>query len=285
MARPRTRDLVTGGIWLTAALIAFAIIAPALWALTASLKPPAELLRFPPQWLPRSVTFHAYADVWSLVPLARWIENSVVITFLGTFGNLVSCTLVGYGFARFRFPYRDALFMVVLSTLMLPKIVTLIPIFLMFKRLGWVDTFLPLIVPQWVAAGGESGLYIFIARQFFRTIPMALSEAAHIDGCSELMVFARVILPLAKPPLATVVLLSIVWNWGDFLTPLVFINSQEKFPIALGLQLFKDDMLGSTKLMSELLAVTIISIVPIVVLFFLAERYFVTGSITTGLRG
>nr|ACF98183.1 putative sugar ABC transporter permease [uncultured bacterium 1114] len=260
------------------------MLSPLLWALSSSLKGPADIFRFPPEWLPRDWDFTSYTEVWELVPLGRWMWNTVVITVLGTIGNVASSTLVGYGFARFRFPFRETLFVLVLSTMMLPKIVTLLPIYLGFRVFGLIDTYWPLVLPQWFAAGGESALCIFIMRQFFRSIPDSLFQAARIDGASEFGIFLRIAVPLCKPALATITLLSIIFNWGDFLDPLVFLTSMEKFPISLGLQMFKDDLTGTTQTFSFLLSTTLIAMAPVVVLFIAGQKYFIEGIATQGLK-
>ena len=213
------------------------------------------------------------------LPFGRYALNTLIITLFSMVGVLLTSSLAAYGFARLRFPGRDVIFMVLLSTLMLPYAVIMIPQYIMFKYLGWIDTYLPLIVPNWFGGGVFN---IFLLRQFFRTIPVDLSEAARIDGASELRIYWQIMLPLAGPALAVVAIFTFINTWNDFLGPLIYLSSQTNYTIALGLATFKG--MYATQ-WHYLMAASTVMIVPIIVLFFLAQRYFVQGIVLTGVKG
>lgn len=278
-----TRKL-SSAAWLATTLIGMLIMmAPLLWALSSSLKPVGDLFSFPPRWIPETFDFRAYVDVWHVTQLGQWLLNTAFLALCAAAGNMISCSLVGYGFAQFRFPGRDALFVIVLATLMLPQIITILPLYLGFKQFGLLNTYWPLILPHWLAAGGESALYIFIFRQFFLTIPSDIPESARIEGANEFQIFHMIVAPMAKPAFATAGVLSIVFVWGDFLQPMIFLNDSKMYPISVGLQAFKDNM-GSTQLMTYLLAATLIALVPVLLVFLFAQRYFIDGVATQGLK-
>jgi multiple sugar transport system permease protein len=220
-----------------------------------------------------------YPEALTQLPFARYTFNTLLITALTMAGVLLTSSLAAYGFARLRFPGRDAIFMVLLSTLMLPYAVIMIPQYIMFKYLGWIDTYLPLIVPHWFGGGIFN---IFLLRQFFRTIPADLTDAARMDGANELRIYGQVILPLAGPALAVVAIFTFINTWNDFLGPLIILSTQSKYTIALGLSSFKG--LYSTQ-WQYLMAASTVMIVPIIVLFFFTQRYFVQGIVMTGTKG
>jgi len=193
-------------------------------------------------------------------------------------GQLLSASAVAYGFARLRFPGRDILFIVVLATMMLPGVVTLIPTYILFQKLGWLNTFLPLIVPAYFGAP----FFIFLLRQFFRSIPMELSEAAKIDGASNLRILLQLILPLSRPALATLLIFSFTGNWNDFLGPLIYLNTQDKYTLTIGLQVFLQQ--NSTQF-QYLMAISFLMSLPIIVVFFFAQQHFVRGIVMSGIKG
>ena len=203
---------------------------PFLWAVSSSLKPVNELFLWPPRLLPQTWQWYNYVEIWEFAPLARFFINTVFVTVFTVIGRVGSAAVVGYGFARFRFPYRNLLFILVLSTLMLPYQVTIIPTFLLFKALGWLDTYNPLIIPHWLGGGAFA---IFLFRQFFMTIPKDLDEAAKIDGANTLWIFLRIIVPLSKPVIITMVLIAFLDTWNDFFGPLIYLNSPEKYTLSL----------------------------------------------------
>lgn len=270
-------------LYLPVLILAAAFGLPFLWAVLTSLKKPVEIFVFPPKWLPASPQWTNYVEIWRLAPFARFLWNSCVVTFLSMIGQLVSASLVAYGFARFRFPARDVLFVVLLSTLMLPNQVTVVPMFLLFKFLGWLDTLKPLIVPAYFGGGAFA---IFLFRQFFLTIPRELDEAAKIDGANTLWIFARVLVPLSKPIFTTMAIFSFLGNWNSFFYPLIFLNTTEKFTLALGLSYFQRvASMGGKATEHLLMAAAMTMTFPCVVLFLVMQRYFVRGIVMSGIKG
>jgi multiple sugar transport system permease protein len=266
-------------VWCCLCVGAFVMTIPFIWMVSTSLKVEAQIWLFPPQWIPNPVRWQNYAEALTILPFGRYALNTMLITVLTTSGVLLSASLCAYGFARMQFPGRDLIFMVVLTAIMIPYAVLLIPQYIMFRYLGWLDTFLPLWVPPWFGGGVFN---IFLLRQFFRTIPTELSDAARIDGSSELGIYWRVIMPLARPALATVAIFTVLNTWNDFLAPLVYISSQDKFTLALGLAQFRGLMATQWHL---LMAASTAVIVPTLALFLLAQRYFIQGIALTGLKG
>ncbi len=272
-------------LYLVAIACSILFMIPFAWTVFSSLKSPSELYVFPPQWLPATPRFENYQEVFTVAPFARWLWNSVVVAVLGTLGAVISAALVGYSFARFRYPGRDAIFLVTLSTMMLPVEVTLIPLYLLFNKIGWLNTYLPLIVPAWFGGGA---FLIFMMRQFFMTIPRDLDEAALIDGASYLRIFWQLIIPLSLPALATAAIITFIGDWNSFLFPYIILNSSEKFTIGIGIKYFQtiasniDSMEPRENL---LMAASIMMTAPIILLFFAAQRYFVKGIVMSGIKG
>lgn len=254
------------------------ILIPLYWTLTTAVKELDQALAFPPIWIPNPVVFRNFADALKSMDFFNQLVNTSVITGIGIIGQLLSCSLAAYGFARFRFPGRDVLFIVALSTMMLPFHILIIPRFVMFKSLGWLDTFLPLIVPGLFA----EALYLFLMRQFLMSIPMEMDEASRIDGCSYLQTFYKIILPLAKPALGIIAVFCFLSRWKDFMGPLIYISSQKKYTLALGLNALRHDYFVEWNL---LMAATTIVMLPPVIIFFIAQRYFIQGVVVTGIKG
>ena len=259
---------------------------PFAYALISSLKSTSEWFDYPPRWLPAVPQWRNYVKVWTLYkfPVWRWLYNSAFVVFMATLGTILSASIVAYGFARLRFRGRDLLFMITLGTMMLPSQVTLIPRFIMVFKIGWLNTLFPLWVPSWFGGGAFA---IFVLRQFFMTLPPELDEAARIDGAGYIRVFASILLPLCRPAIATVAIVSFMSHWGSFMEPLVYLKDKEKFTIALGLRFFNDqDGLGwDEPLQTILMAAAVVTILPTIVVFFSGQRYFVKGIATTGLKG
>jgi multiple sugar transport system permease protein len=276
---PRTTRWGRGLVWLLLCGGALLMTAPFLWMVSTSLKETAQVWVFPPQWLPNPVRWQNYTEALTILPFGRYALNTLIITVATTLGVVLSSSLCAYGFARIQFPGRDLIFMIVLTAIMIPYAVLLIPQYIMFRSLGWIDSYLPLTVPVWFGGGAFN---IFLLRQFFRTIPAELSDAARIDGASELGIYWRIIMPLAGPALATVAIFTVLNTWNDFLGPLVYISSQDKFTLALGLAQFRG--LYATQ-WQYLMAASTVVVVPTLVLFFLAQRYFIQGVVLTGLKG
>ncbi|MBT2228831.1 carbohydrate ABC transporter permease [Nonomuraea sp. NEAU-A123] len=252
---------------------------PFLWMVTTSLKSDAENLAFPPEFLPSSFHFENYARGWSgSLPFTRFLVNTIVITALSMAGNLISCVLPAYAFARMRARLGAFLFALMLGTMMIPREITLVPKYILFAKLGWVDTYLPLIVPEFFGVA----LYIFLLRQFFTTIPQELIDAARIDGASEWRILWKIMLPLSKPALAAIMLFSFVGNWNQYLESVIYLRTTEKFTIPLGLGMFSGQYATQY---NQMMAVSIVAMMPIVVLFFIAQKTFIRGVTLTGIAG
>lgn len=281
------KQYLAGRLVLYIIVIAAAVIfmIPFLWTVLSSLKTPGELYTFPPVWLPKTPQPQNYIEVFHRVTFGIWMWNSTWVALVATFGSVLSAAVVGYAFARFRFPGRDLLFMITLSTMMLPIEVTLIPLYLLFSKVGWLDTFYPLIVPPFFGGGA---FLIFLMRQFFMSIPMDLDEAARIDGASYLRIFWQILMPLSVPALATASVLTFMAHWNAFLHPFIFLNSKSKFTLAIGIRYFQA-VVGSTEAMEPiehlLMAASVLMTAPIIILFFVAQRYFVKGIVMSGIKG
>lgn len=266
-------------------LLALLFVMPFLWVVSTSLKPVEMTIKSPPQWIPSPVRWSNYPDAIlygreqvGYIPFLVYARNTVAITILSVIGAVLSNALVAYSFARLRWPGRDLFFGATLATMMVPFPVTMVPTFALFKWLGWVGTFKPLWVPAFLG----SAFSIFLMRQFFRTIPMELSEAAKIDGASEFQIFTDVVLPLARPALAVVALFTFMGSWNDFMGPLIYLVDQSSFTLSLGLQAYQTQHGGTP--WNLLMAASTLVILPILVVFFFAQKYFIQGIATSGLK-
>jgi multiple sugar transport system permease protein len=264
-------------------LLSLVFVYPLLWTLGSSLKTPAEMFIYPPTLFPTSPAFSNYVEVLETVPFARWFLNTVVVVVAATTGTVLSASMVSYSFARFRYPGRDLLFMITLTTMMLPSQVTLVPQFILFYKLGWIDTIKPLWVPFWFGGGA---FFIFLMRQFFLSLPRELDEAAILDGANRLQIFFRILLPLTKPALATMTVIAFMANWSDFLGPLIYLNTPNKFTLAVGLQYF-NAVEGVSYEPTEHLLMTacVLTVMPALLIFFATQKYFVRGIVMTGIKG
>jgi ABC-type glycerol-3-phosphate transport system permease component len=252
---------------------------PLVWMVGTSFKTAQQALQLPVVWWPHPFLWSNYPDLFAALPYIRFFLNTFLYAGITIVGVLVSSSLVAYGFSRLRWPGRDAVFYVMLMTLILPFACTLIPLFVMYKRFGWIGTYLPLEVPTFF---GSSVFSTFLLRQFFMTIPQSLSEAARIDGANEFYIYSRIILPLAKPALASVILFQFVYCWNDYLGPLVYISNQNSYPLSLGLALILGDY---TTNWAWVMAGATAATAPIVLLFFLTQRTFIQGITVTGTKG
>lgn len=274
--------------YLIVALGAIISMFPFVWTVMSSGKTIAELYRYPPTFWPESPQFIAnYVEVWNTVPFGRWLLNSFWVTFWALLGGTLSAAIVSYGFSRFRFPGRDLFFFITLSTMMLPAEVTLIPTYLLFKQFDWIDTYNPLIIPAWFGGGAFN---IFLMRQFMMSIPFDLDEAAKIDGASSWRILWQIILPLCKPALATLATLGFIGNWNNFLGPLIFLNSEEKYTVVVGLRYLQSAVAGGSAVVSRpqdhlLMGAALMVALPCLILFFIGQKYFVQGIVTTGIKG
>ncbi|AIX07686.1 MULTISPECIES: carbohydrate ABC transporter permease [Bacillus] len=257
------------------ASLSIVFIFPFLWLVGTSLKPENEAISFPPSLLPKVWDFANYIDVFTIVDFGQYYLNSIIVTVATVIGTVLSSTLVAYGFARIKGKGRDVWFILLLATMMLPPQVTMIPVYMIFAKLGWTNTFLPLIVPAFFG----NAYFIFLLRQFFKTIPKELEESAYLDGCSTLGIFWRIVLPLSTPAVITVALLSFMWTWNDFLGPLIYLNDDSKFTLALGILQFKGALLIEW---GPMMAASVLIILPLIIMFFVGQKYFIEGIATTG---
>jgi len=257
----------------------FIILIPFYWLVSSSLKDSSHVFDIPPQWIPNPIRWSNYPEALKFMNFLGCLKNTCIITFTAMAGQLMSASLVAYGFARMRFPGRDTLFIVLLSTIMLPPQVTLIPIFKIFTSLGWYDTFYPLVVPAYFGGGVFA---IFLLRQYYMTIPIEMDEAAKIDGAGTLGVFTRVLLPQAKPALATVAIFSFMAHWNDFLGPLIYLGDPAKRTLALALWAFQGEHATDWHL---LMAAATVVMLPLLVLFFAAQKHFIQGVVISGVKG
>jgi multiple sugar transport system permease protein len=270
------RTQILGRVVLIAISLLF--LAPIFWMVTTSLKDSSQVMAYPPVWFPWPPKWDNYEIAVNAIPFALYLKNTITICVLSIIGTLLSSTLVAYSLAKIPWPGRNVLLILILSTMMLPFPVTMIPLFVTFARLGWVNTFKPLVVPAFLG----NAFYIFLLRQFFMTIPAELSDAARIDGASELGIFARVVLPLSKPVLAVVALFQFLGSWNDFLGPLIYLQSNEKYTLAIGLQMYRTTNWVEWEL---LMAASTLVVIPILILFFFAQRTFIEGIAITGIKG
>jgi ABC-type glycerol-3-phosphate transport system permease component len=253
---------------------------PFLWMVSTSLKDTPQTFHIPPIWIPWPVRLQNYPEALTRQPFGLFLFNTLQYAVPSSLGALVSCSLVAYGFSRIRWRGRDVLFFICLCTLMIPFQVRMIPLYLVFKELRWLNTYNPLVVPAFFG----DAYYIFLLRQFFLTIPQELSEAARIDGANELQILARVILPLARPAIAVVALCQFMWAWNDYLGPLIYLRDPQMFPIALGLQRFVGQFVEELA-WPYLMAASTVTILPIVLLFFVTQRTFIEGITVSGIKG
>jgi multiple sugar transport system permease protein len=252
---------------------------PLVWMVGTSFKTAQQALTLPVVWWPHPFLWSNYPDLFAALPYFRFFWNTFLYAAVTIVGVCISSSLTAYGFSRLRWPGRDAVFYVMLMTLILPFVCTLIPLFVMYKRFGWIGSYLPLEVPTFF---GSSVFSTFLLRQFFMTIPQSLSEAARIDGASEFYIYRRIILPLAKPAMATVILFQFIYCWNDYLGPLVYISNQNSYPLSLGLALILGDY---TTNWAWVMAGATAATAPIVILFFLTQRTFIQGIALTGTKG
>lgn len=277
--RSAGRNLTNAISYLILGLTALLMLGPFLWMLSTSLKTQADIFRYPPEFIPSPPHFENYETILKGLSIPQFLFNSFKISALATVGQLLSCSLAAYAFARMQFRGKGILYGVLLATMMIPAQVTMIPVFLIMKSLGWIDSHNALIVPAFL--GGAFGT--FLLRQFFEAIPRDLEDAARIDGCGRFRIYWQIILPLAKPALATLGLFTFMTYWNDLLGPVIYLSSVEKMTLTVGLaSLQAGEMVARHDL---LMAGSILSIVPMLVLFVLAQKWFVRGVVMTGIKG
>jgi len=261
----------------SAGAIAFAI--PFVWMIRTAIMPTWQIYSFPPEWIPAELHFENFREPFKVFPFTRWYMNTAMLVVLNVFANVLTNSMAAFSLSRLRYPGRDALFLVVLAIMMVPYHVRLIPQYLLYARLGWINTMYPLWVPTFLA---DNSFSIFLLRQFFMTIPTEMDDAAVIDGCGIFSLYWRIALPLSLPALGVVAIYQFTWTVNNFMAPLIFLEDTRLFPIALGLAFFKGAYYTR---MAELMAATLMVISPMLVLFFLAQRYFVQGIVMTGVKG
>ncbi|MHB0876303.1 MAG: carbohydrate ABC transporter permease [Anaerolineae bacterium] len=278
LARIARSVLRAGLIYLLMTVGAITFVFPFAWMLSTSLKTPPQVWLQPPVWIPNPIRLGNYLDAFKTVPTLLYLKNTLTVTVLALLGSVVSSALVAYSFSRLRWRGRNVLFFVLLSTMMLPSQVTMIPIFIMFHRLQWVNTLKPLIVPSFFG----SAFYIFLLRQFFLTIPLEIDEAAIVDGANPLTIWWRIIVPLCQPALGAVAIFSFMGHWNDFMGPLIYLNRGDKWTLALGLIGFQSKYYTDWEL---LMAYSTMVMFPCLLVFFFFQRYFIQGIVLTGLKG
>jgi multiple sugar transport system permease protein len=266
----------------TVLLIGFTVLflVPFVWLVSASLKTRAEVFSF--DWIPDPVAWENYVNVWQAAPILTWLKNSLLVGFLAALAVTLSCSLISFGFSYFRFPGRDKLFGLVLATMMLPGVVTMIPVYLIWQRLGVVNTHVPL----WAGNLFGSAFYIFLLRQFYLTLPRELFEAARVDGATYFQMWYKVALPLVRTALVVVFIFEFKASWTDLVKPLIYLQDTLTFTMPRGLKLLLDQFGQGGEMQWEIvLAASVIVTVPMMVLFFMGQRYFIEGIATTGLKG
>ncbi|MBP1964936.1 carbohydrate ABC transporter permease [Paenibacillus aceris] len=264
-------------------LIVFSIffVFPLLWLLSTSLKTDHQIFIVPPELIPKPFLWKNYVNLWIYFPYFLFLKNTVLVVVLSVAGVLVTAPLVGYAFARLRWPGREFFFLIVLGTMMLPSQVTLIPLYLLFSKMGWINTFMPLWVPAWFGGGA---FYIFLVRQFLMSIPKDLEESAFIDGAGYVRIYTHIMLPLIHPVLTTVAIFQFMGAWNDFIGPLIYLNDQSKFTLSLGLRIFQQQTSQSQGEIGMMMAATAIAVIPVIIFFFLAQRKFIEGVVLTGIK-
>lgn len=266
--------------YLVIVLGAVIVLFPFFWQISTSLKAANDVFKWPPIWFPWPPHFENYSEVAAIVPLWRYLSNSLIIALASIVGTLLSCSLAAYGFARLRFPGRDALFLLLIAPMLLSWAVYIVPQFILFQRLGWYNSFWPMIAPTFLG----DPFFIFMLRQFFMGIPPDLEDAAAIDGASFFGTYWRIILPLACPALAAVAIFRFMWTWNDFFNPLIYVSDQNLFTLPLGLAFFQGSPRSAIQI-HLLMAMAVIIVLPCVLVYFFAQRWFIQGIVFTGLKG
>jgi multiple sugar transport system permease protein len=281
VAGSRRRGERVGRIGATALVILFSvlILLPVFWMLSTALKTRIEVAQFPPRWFPADPQWQNFPEALTFLPFNLYFRNTAIITAIVLVGDVLMNSIFGYAFARLRAPGKEVLFVLVLSTMMVPYQVLMVPQYVLFHSLGWVDTIRPLTIPAWFG----SAFLIFLLRQFYRGIPTELDDAARIDGCGYISIWWRIMVPLSKSALAAAAIFSFTYNWNDFTAPLIYLNSPDKMTVAVGLASFRHRY-GATP-WNLLMAASLVAVLPCVILFFVAQRYFIQGIVVTGVKG
>ena len=277
-ANPIQRYAGRALLYLVVGFFAFLYAMPFIWMLSTSVKPGYQVYVVPPIWIPDQFNWSNYTAPWFNLPFHLFYWNTIVITVTSIVGTLISSSLVAFAFARMRFRARGALFVLVLSTIILPQQVTLIPQYLIFTKLGWINTPLPLIVPYWFG----SPFNIFLIRQYMMTIPLEIDDAARIDGAGWFQLYSRIVLPMAAPALGVVTIMSFNFHWNDYLHPLLYLNETKNFTLSLGLPLLNSRYITDIQ---QTMAQTVLAVIPVLLIFFFAQRFYIQGVVVTGVKG
>jgi multiple sugar transport system permease protein len=274
----RVRRALWGALLYVLLLVGgFLFAMPFLWMVRTALMDYVQVQRLPIEWIPNPVRWGNFSEALGFMDFPVLLRNTLIITVLAIIGQVLSCSIVAFGFARLEFPGREFLFFLLLSTMMLPAMVTEIPRFILFRHFGWIDSFLPLVVPAYFGAP----FFIFLLRQFFKTVPKDLDDAARIDGCSSLRIWWQIMLPLSKPVLAVVVIFGFIWTWNDFWGPLIYLRTADKKTLSLGLQVFQGIY---QTYYHYLMAASLVVLSPVLVLYIFCQRYFTQGIVMTGMK-
>lgn len=260
-------------------ILGFSFLMPFLWLLSTSLKSNNQIFASPPVWIPNPIVWSNYRRALEYFPFFRFLKNTLYITTFNVIAAIFAPSFVAYGFARIKWPGRDFLFLLLLSTMMIPSQVTMIPVFVMFKKIGWVGSFKPLIIPSFFGGGAFA---IFLMRQFFMTIPQELVDAAKVDGCSHLYIYWRIMMPLSRPAIATLGVFAFIGSWRDFLGPLIYLQDERQYTLAIGLRYFFNQYGAEW---AYLMAASAVVSLPMIIAFFLAQRTFIQGITFTGIKG
>ena len=265
-------------LYVVLAGIAILFVLPIIYLVMGSFKGSSELFREPFQWLPDRFQFDNFKKMFTNIPFLKYFKNTMIIVFFNVVGSIISCSLVAYGFSRLRWPGRDKVFVLVLVTMILPYQVTMVPLFLFFTKLGWIGTFLPLTVPCFFG----NPFFIFLLRQFFVGVPKELTEAARIDGANEFTIYSRLIMPMAKPVLITVAIFAFMRSWNDFIGPLVFLGRDDLYTLSLAASMLKSTYDPNW---SVLMALAVVMMLPVFIVFFMMQKYFIQGVAMSGIKG
>jgi multiple sugar transport system permease protein len=277
MNHEHRKPLMMALVYALLVLAGIVFLLPLAWMFSTSIKPLNETMSLPPRWIPSRIQWRNYGDaIHAMGDFWRYAGNSLFLCVMNVIGTVASSALAAYGFSRIEWRGRDRVFMLLLATMMIPFPVVMVPVYTLFKHLGWIGGFKPLWAPAFCAGAFN----VFLLRQFFMTLPRDISEAARIDGCSEFQIFMRIILPLAKPALLVVALFQFMFTWNDFLGPLIFLTEQRDYTLALGLQNFQSQNGGTA--WHHLMAASMLVVLPVLALFFVAQRSFIEGISTTG---
>ena len=269
--------LLTAIKYLLMSLLALIMLIPLLWMLSGSLKLRTQIFAYPPQWFPDPLVWQNYIEAWTAYPFDLFTLNSVKIAGLSVLGQLIVCSMGGYGFARFHFPFKNVLFGTLIAVMMVPTVVNIVPLFILFKQIGWLDTHLTLIVPTAVAS--TFGTFLF--RQFMLTIPLDLEDAARIDGAGPFVIYWRIMLPLCKATAAVLATFTFIGSWNALFQPLIFLQSVEKFPVTVGLSYFRGEVGTEWNL---LMAASVLTLLPTILVFLFTQKYFVRGIALSGIK-